>query len=261
MSTDPARDQYNHLDANTLTYVLTDPGQSADDHQKALNAMLRIRPDERRSRLVIVIRKMIQVPDSYDDEVKLALVEALATDPHPGATAAMLQVLPDILAEAMSERRALPDEFREYFYQALTTRSREDDLEVWRETMPQLEPPTLVAMLLDPAGESLVVALEPLELISRLAEPERSRALVSAIVGMARLDGRDAAIETAAMLIHDGSGDPPEHAIEMLAERWSRAQRAGNERSVANIERALRIIDRRPRTRVERLTGRRPWAE
>lgn len=260
MSTDFSRDPYSTLDVNTLTHVLTDPGQPADNHQRALSTLLRIKPDERRSRLIIIIRKMLQVPDGYDDDVKCALVEALATDPHPAATAAMLQVLPDILSEAMSESHAIPDTFREYFYQALITRSRESDLDVWRETMPQLEPSTLVAMLLDPAGEALVTALEPLELISRLAEPERSRALVSAIVGMARFEDREAAIEAAARLMHDGSGDPPEQAIEMLAERWSRAQRAGNERAAANIELALRIVDKRPRTRVERLTGRRPWA-
>lgn len=257
----PDRDRYDTLDAQTLTNLLVDANQKAEVHQRALNALTHIQPDERRNRLIMVLRKMMHEPECYDDEVKLSLVEVLGTDPHPAATTAMLQVLPDILSAAMSEGNSLPADFREYFYQALVTRTREGDLDVWRQIIPQLDPQTLVAILLDPVAGSLIDAIEPLELISRLDEPERSRALISTVVGLAYVPGRHALMQHACQILLSAAGQEHlVHALGVLEERWNKARRNGKEQAVTELESALTILDNRPRSSLERLRGRRPWA-
>lgn len=256
------RDSYDSLDAQTLTNLLIDSSHKAEVHQRALNALAHIQPDERRNRLIMVLRKVMREPEQYDDEVKLSLVEVLGTDPHPAATTAMLQVLPDILSTAMSDRASLPDDFREYFYQALATRSREGDLDVWRQIIPQLDAQTLVAILLDPVAGSLVDAIEPLELIARLDEPERSRALVSTVVGLAYLPGRRELMDaTSKMLMRTAGPEQLTHALAVLEERWSRARRSGKDDAAAELESVLAMLDDRPRSGMEKLTGRRPWAK
>ncbi|HOA23776.1 MAG: hypothetical protein GX484_07510 [Chloroflexi bacterium] len=255
------RDSYDSLDIQVLTNLLCDPAQKVDVHLRALNALTRVNSDERRTRLILVMNEMMKHPAQYDSEVQLALVEALATDPHPAATAAMLQILPDVLAGGMANHNTLPSDFREYYYQALATRSREGDLEVWREALPQLSPQSLVALLLDPVGQPLVDAIEPLELLSRFDEPERSRALVSVIVGLTYAPAANPrTLERAVELLQHSDAERLASCVEVLEERWSRARRNKRADVAAKLETALAKLDTRPRTRTEKLRGRRPWA-
>lgn len=254
------RDRYDSLDVQTLTHLLCDHNQTAEVHLRALNAITRLQSGERRNHLILVMGEMLQNPEPYDNEVKLALVEALATDPHPAATTAMLQILPDVLEGGVAGHETLPSDFREYYYQALVTRTRDGDLAVWRDVLPQLSPQSLVAMLVDPVGGPLVEAIEPLELLSRLDEPERSRALVSAVVGLAHGPGDDALLEEAASLLQ-GTGEERQAAcLEILEDRWLRARRSKREDVTAKLEAVMALLDTRPRSRTEKLTGRRPWA-
>jgi hypothetical protein len=105
----------------------------------------------------------------------MATIDVLATDPDSKATEALIEMMPAVLNAAEMDT-GLSDEFREYFYQALITRRREDDLEVWREEVPRLKPDTLVAMLYDPAAVPLN-SLDPVKLITRLPASQRNQAL------------------------------------------------------------------------------------
>jgi hypothetical protein len=251
---------FSTLDAQTLTNLLTDPHQSTEIHRRACNALADIKPDERRNRLINVMQTMVAEAGLYDTDVMMSVVDLLGTDPHPDATVAMVQVLPDILSTAVEHPDALPAPFRQYFYSALMTRFREDDLAAWARLLPQLKAKTLVAALLDPVGEPLA-AIEPLTLISRLDEPERTRALISAVAGLARYDTGRPAIDEASMLLAESSDKQQlEHGASVLEERWRSAKRSGRDVEAANLEAALAMIDTRPRTASERLMGRRPWA-
>jgi hypothetical protein len=251
---------FGQLDAQTLTNLLTDPRQSSETHRQACNALANIKPDERRSRLIDVMQTMVSEAGKYDTDVMMSVVDLLGTDPHPDATVAMVQVLPDILTTAVEHPDALPAPFRQYFYSALMTRFREDDLAAWARLLPQLKAKTLVAALLDPVGAPLA-AIEPLTLISRLGEPERTRALISAIAGLARYETGRPVIDEAGMLLTESSDRRQlEHGVGLLEERWRGAKRAGREVEADNLEAALALIDTRPRSASERLMGRRPWA-
>lgn len=251
---------FRTLDAQTLTNLLTDPYQSPDIHRRACNALADVKPDERRNRLISVMQTMIAEAGKYDTDVMMSVVDLLGTDPHADATVALVQVLPDILTTAVEHPDALPAPFRQYFYSALMTRFREDDLAAWARLLPQLKAKTLVAALLDPVGAPLA-AIEPLTLISRLDEPERTRALISAIAGLARYETGRPNINEAAMLLTEASDRRQlEHGIDVLEERWRNAKRGGRDVEASNLEAALSIVDSRQRTTSERLMGRRPWA-
>jgi hypothetical protein len=207
------------------------------------------------------MRSIIEHGDRYDQNVMMSIVDIMATDPDADATAAMLEILPEILESAVSTGpgQGLTPEFREYFYTALVTRQRDDDLNVWGEVLPTLEPRTLVAALIDPAAIPLL-AIEPLTLIDRLKEPTRTAALISVIVGVARAQGSHQHVQQATeMLARSCDEAKLDEGLNTLQAQWERAKKAGQPYHAA-LEMALRTLDKRPRTAGERLTGKRPWA-
>jgi hypothetical protein len=171
------RDQaaYDGLDTQTLANLLLNPGQRPDVHRSALSALSRRNANERTRRILDVLQTVVQNPDKYDQQVMMATIDILATDPDWRATEAMLGMLPHVLKSAESKKGLIP-EFREYFCEALVTRQREDDLDVWRESLPKIGADTLMAMLFDPAASSLS-SLEPMRLIARLPDAKRSATL------------------------------------------------------------------------------------
>src|SRR5262249_10249887 len=158
-----------------LSALLLNADRPADVHRAALSALSRRSPYDRTSTLVALLKSMVSHPGRYNQEVMMSLIDILATDPTPQATEAMLDSLPVVLGTAMDGSDALKPDFREYFYQALVTRQRDGDLEVWATMLPELEIKTLVAALIDPVAKPLE-ALEPITLIDRQPEPQRTKA-------------------------------------------------------------------------------------
>lgn len=251
---------YDSLDTPMLTNLLLSPEQRPEVHKGALSALSRRSPAQRTSQLIRVLKNIADFPERYNQDVMMLVIDLLATDPDPDATLAMLEMLPRVLEIAIENKDALKPEFREYYYTALVSRQRDSDLNVWREMLPTLEPKTLVAALVDPVAEPLQ-AIEPLTLIDRLPEPQRSKALFSAIAGMAHTKRPVEQILEAARLLSQ-SHDPAqlEQGIEALAQRWERAKKSNAEAQAACLEAALQILDTRPRTAAEKLIGKRPWA-
>jgi hypothetical protein len=171
------RDQaaYDGLDTPALTNLLLNPNQRPEVHRAALSALSRRRPQERTQRLLDVLKAVIDSPKRYDQQVMVATIDILATDPNARATEALIEMLPSVL-NAYELRTGLADEFREYFYEALVTRRREDDIEVWRKKLPDLGSDSLVAMLYDPAAKALK-SIDPLKLITKLPASQRNAAL------------------------------------------------------------------------------------
>ncbi len=172
------RDQasYDGLDSQTLSNLLLNPAQRPEVHRMALSALSRRPSYDRTKRLLEVLRNVIETPDRFDQQVMMATIDILATDPSAEATQAMLHMLPGVLLSASRGKAGLNQEFREYFYEALVTRRREEDVAIWREELPKLDSEALVAMLFDPAARPLN-RLEPLRLITRLPPAKRQDAL------------------------------------------------------------------------------------
>jgi hypothetical protein len=167
--------RYDGLDSATLVNLLVNPAQRPEVHKAAISALSRRPPRDRTQHLLRVLKVVIDDPKRYDLDVMMATIDVLATDPDSKATEALIEMMPAVL-NAGEKNTGLTHEFREYFYQALITRRREDDLEVWREEVPRLKPDTLVAMLYDPAAVPLN-SLDPIKLITRLPSSERNQAL------------------------------------------------------------------------------------
>ncbi len=254
------QDSYDLLDTPTLTNILLNPDQTPDIHRAALSALSRRDPYQRTPRLIEILKAVLKHPERFDQDVMMGVIDILATDPDPDATYAMIELLPVMLERTLDGKDPLKPEFREYFYTALITRQREEDLDVWRDMLPRLEPRTLIAALLDPAAGPLQ-ALEPITLMDRLEEPKRTKALISSIAGLARLKGRQEQAQQVPLLLKK-THDPAqlEDGIRALAEHWEKAKKIGRKEQATTLEGALRLIDTRPRTAAERLTGKRPWA-
>jgi hypothetical protein len=250
---------YEKLDIQTLTNLLTNPDNLPEVHRGAFTALLKIEADERRQRVAVVVKSMLHEPERYASDLMVEAIEILATDPHPDATEAMLHFLPDMLALNARKREAVSSDVREYYYEALVTRTREADLQVWSEVLPKLDGKTLVASMLEPTAKALET-IEPLTLIDRLAEPERTRALVLVLRGMAFRGRRDMIKKVGAMLINSSHRAELARGIELLADQWSKARKAGRDKIAENLKMGLSIIDGEPRSAVDRLTGKRPWA-
>ncbi len=251
---------YDSLDTPALTNLLLNPEQSSDVHQGALSALARRSVYQRSPTVMTILRSVITHADRYDQHLMMQLIDILATDPDSEATVAMLEVLPDMLEAGIDPHGFLKAEFREYFYTAMVTRQREDDLLVWGDMLPQLAAKTLVAALIDPAAGSLQ-AIEPLTLIDRMDEPSRTKALVSVISGVAHMGHKPETVQGAVDLITRSSDDAQlEDGLSVLAGQYEKAKKAGRDSQAGLLEQALRILDTEPRSTSERLTGKRPWA-
>lgn len=250
---------FEAVDLAALTTLLLDPDKPAHIHRNALSALSRRSPFDRTSRLVTLLKSMVQNPGRYDQEVMMSCIDILATDPDAQATLAMIEALPGVLGTAVDGSDALTPDFREYFYTALVSRQRDGDLEVWGEFLPELDAKTLVAMMLDPAGEPLE-ALEPLTLMNRLPELQRTKALISVIVGIASKRGAiQKAIQAAEMVAKSSDPVQLKEGIATLAQQYEKRKKAGKDVQLGILEAALRILDNRPRSPSERLAGKRSW--
>jgi hypothetical protein len=251
---------YDLLDTPTLTNLLLNADQSADVHRAALSALARRSAFQRSATIITILRSVLRYADRYDQDVMMALIDILATDPEGEATVAMIEVLPEVLEQGVDPKSAVKPEFREYFYTALVTRQRDDDLLVWGEMLPQLDAKTLVASLVDRAAGPLE-AIEPLTLIDRLPEPQRTKALISVIVGVAHVGGSRKVVQSAtASLTRSADQGQLRDSINGLAQHWEKAKKAGRKEQTELLEQALSTLDGEPRTAAERLTGKRPWA-
>jgi hypothetical protein len=173
---------FEMMDLDALTNILLTANQRPDVQRAAMSAMSRRSPLQRNAKLALILKQVVRYPDRYNQDVMMSLIDILATDPEPDATATMIEILPKVLDSAMTPGGALKPQFRRYFYQALVSRRRESDILVWQEMLPQLKPDTLAAALLDPVGKPLN-ALEPFTLINRLPRRKRSRLLWRVIFG------------------------------------------------------------------------------
>ncbi len=260
MADDDPQSIYDKLDIPALTNLLINPEKGPHVHQRALSAMSHLNPEQRRTRMITVMRNIARMPERYDEEVVMSVAEILATDPDPEATQAMIEVLLDILVMAMTNRDALSAGFRTYFYEALVTRTRDGDLEIWAELLPQFTPRHLVAMVVDPAAGPLQ-ALDPVTLMDRLAEPERTRALASTLMGLLSMPDREEQFNSVMeCLQRSAEPGPLEQGLDAIAKRWENASKAGNSNFAEAAEKVLATLDTRPRTTGEKLMGKRPWA-
>jgi hypothetical protein len=251
---------YDALDTPTLTNLLLNADQSSEVHRGALSALARRSAYQRSATITTILRSVMRYPERYDQEVMMALIDILATDPEADATVAMIEVLPEMLELGMDTKTALKPEFREYFYTALVTRQREDDLLVWGEMLPQLEAKALVAALVDPAAHPLD-AIEPLTLMDRLSEPQRTKALISTIVGIAHMGGKAKAVRDATMMLsRSADSGQLRDGLNVLGQHWEKAKKSNRKQQIEILEQALSTLDDTPRSAAERLTGKRPWA-
>ena len=251
---------YDMLSIDALVNILVNPDSPSDAHQQAFRAFCGVDPDMRRTEMKSVLRAMVRNARRYSPELMMDAIELLATDPDSDATVIMIEVLPDVLIAGMSSKDELSAEFREYFYQAMVTRSRDDDLAVWSKMLPELDGRTLVAALLDPTADALK-DLEPMTLISRLPDAEKTRSFASLIVGYASKGVPSAQIREVASLLREAVSDEfAAEAAEMLASRWEKVRSAGHTNQAQRLEAALAVIDPNPRTAAEKLLGKRPWA-
>lgn len=251
---------YDMLDIAALSALLLNSDRPAEVHRAALSALSRRSAYDRTSTLVDLLKSMVSNPGRYDQDVMMSLIDILATDPTPQATEAMLESLPGVVGTAMDGTDALKPDFREYFYTALVTRQREGDLKIWAEVLPELGAKELVGILVDPAAKPLD-ALEPLTLMDRLPEPQRTKALISVISGIAHRRGlMDTMNQVVNLLQKSSAPDQLKEGVDVLAQQWEKAKKAGREAPAGILEAALRVLDAKPRTAGERLTNKRPWA-
>jgi hypothetical protein len=252
-------DIYDKLDAPTLTTVLLNPDLGEEAHKAALSALSKRPIYERTEPLIRTLRNYIAHHSRYAPKVAEGVIAILGTDPDADATVAMLEVLPLMLKSTLSGA-APPQSVREYYYGALITRQREDDLQVWAEMLPTFDALTLAAAILDPAAVPLE-DIEPWTLLDRRPEPDRTNAIFTVILGATRSGALDMNVRQAIDLLeksHDGQAF--EDGLDVLAEQWALARKHNRHNHAAGLEAALSLIDRRPRSAAERIVGKRPWA-
>jgi len=168
---------YAAVDLYTLTNILMSPGNRPDVYRDVLSAFARVHPDDRRTRLGQILLRVVEHAGRYDLDVMTAVIDLLATDPDPKATATMLEAVPVMLQAGADRDTLVSDGFREYFYQALLTRRRDEDRDIWMESINSFSGDVWMAMLLDPVAQELVKALKPLERIDHLPRKDRNRTL------------------------------------------------------------------------------------
>jgi hypothetical protein len=113
--------------------------------------------------------------------------------------------------------------------------------------------------MVDPVAKPLE-AIEPMTLIDRLGEPHRTSALISVLAALAGRESKEKLIEIAQMVAQSHDAAQLERGVEALEQRWQQAGKAGRESYAEKIETILGILDTRPRTGMEKIMGKRPWA-
>src|SRR5687767_10168481 len=105
------RSNYDSLDTPTLTSLLLNADQAPEVHRGALSALARRSVYQRSATILTILRSVLTHPDRYDQDVMMSLIDILATDPNSEATAAMLEVLPEMLEQGVAPKSALKPEF------------------------------------------------------------------------------------------------------------------------------------------------------
>lgn len=254
-------DYYDKLDIDTLSNLLLNPDSKPEVHQGALAALTKIEKLQRTKQLVLVLEGIIRYPNRYDVNVMMDLVDALATDPDPYAMSALIESLPSIVESFLSDAPVSPD-FRDYYYRALLTRQREEDLAVWGEMLPLFSPVTLVAIATDPVAEPLK-ALEPMTLINRLPEPSRTRSLMMVVDNIIKIMGPGDVLTEAVKQVRKSNDQEMLYSmIDQLGANMGTLKGSGEngKKQTKMYIKVLQALDDRPRTAAERLRGKRPWA-
>ena len=252
---------YEKLDAATLTTTLMNPDAGEPAHRAALTALSHRGATERTSRLVQALGVMLKHPTRWSPDIPEAIIDLFATDPSPDALLAMLEVLPVMLDLERPGSTGPLSTVRGYFFQALATRERDEDILVWSEFLPTLDARTLVSIALDPQAQPLVDAIAPLELLDRQNEPDRTNGIFSVILGATRRGGLTDEVRQAWELLKKGAHRQAyQDGIETLAGQWERAKQRGHTQHAKGLETVLAVMDRKPRSPAEKLTGKRPWA-
>lgn len=180
---------FAHLNLGVLRQLLLTSTGRPDVQREVIAELRKQRPIVRANELIKVLVDMINNPNLFSRDVTEAIVEVLATDPYPEATEAMLERLPEIARAGNGRTAKLTRSTREYFYQALVTRTRDTDQPVWDALVPRLSGETLVDILADPAAKPLIQVLKPLEVIDRLPRRERRQALFATLLAGTLGDG------------------------------------------------------------------------
>ena len=166
-------------DLGTLRTILFNRHLSDADRLEVLRELGRLDPAQRSDVLSRAFQDVLRKPEANVGLIP-SLVELLATDPEPGATEVMLDMLP-LMAHAGADHRGgnIPHDARTYFYEALITRRREEDRKVWARRLPKLDGDALVDIMADPAAKPLRHSIDVMGLIDKLPRPERRKALFS----------------------------------------------------------------------------------
>ena len=149
-------------DLGTLRTILFNRHLSDADRLEVLRELGRLDPAQRSDVLSRAFQDVLRKPEANVGLIP-SLVELLATDPEPGATEVMLDMLP-LMAHAGADHRGgnIPHDARTYFYEA-----------------PKLDGDALVDIMADPAAKPLRHSIDIMGLIDKLPRPERRRALFS----------------------------------------------------------------------------------
>lgn len=253
------QESFDQLDVPALTAILLDPDAGDDVHRAALSSLSRCSPEARNERLVKVLKRVFLDPDRYNLDVLASAIDLLATDPNPDATAAMLEILPEMIRQTL-RGMAISAKFRAYFYEALMTRQRDEDLQVWADMLSTLDALTLAGLIIDPSAAPMET-LEPWTLLGRQPEPERTQALFTIILFATRKGTIDEPVRQAVEMLSEGRNPQAfEEGLEKLTSQWESARKAGRRQHADGLEAVLGVLDTHPRSTSERLTGKRPWA-
>jgi len=237
--------EFDAMDVAELTGIIVQTHQDPRRQRDALSALARRERVERNSRLIVVMQYVLKYPDRYNLELMTRVIDILATDPHPDATTAMIELLPDIVTPVIDGTEGVSEGFRQYFYEALMTRQRDEDLEVWRDMLPALDPKTLVALIADPASDGRLDDLDPMTLVDRLEEPNRTKALIYVIASVAKTGASTTNIAQACeRLMNSHSRVHLEQGCEVLRKQQKRARQAGDREQAQVLDVALAQIER-----------------
>ena len=252
---------YDKVDVAALVSAILNTELEPTEHRAALGALAERSPNERNPRLAQILTAILTNPSAWDASVPEAIVDLLATDPNANATTAMLKVLPTLLKLDRPGGTSPISGVRGYFYEALASRERDEDIAVWAEFVPTLKAADLAAILLDNEATPLIEALDPLELIGGLNEPERTNGIFSVIAGSSRSGEVNVTIRKCLELLKLGANrDAYFGGIALLADYYQQAKGNKRETHVKGLHAVLAMMDNSPRSAADKLTGKRPWA-
>lgn len=253
---------YDLLDTDALITILVDPDRPHHSHLAAITSLSTRSEAHRTPALASALHSILRHGNQYQADVMIAVVENLISDPSLKTTQEMLDAFPAIVSSVFGGSQAFPAEFRQHFYEALLARQSDDDLNEWATRLPDLDPRAIAGAIVDRAGKSLQEALEPWTLLERLAEPGRTAALVAVVMGTTMGQGDVDSLKKAVTMLRESCDEAQlDKGLMALEERWEAAHKAGKDTLATNLETILKALDHRPRTAMEKLSGKRPWAK